>query len=952
MVDNSFVVRFGGGSMATAVLGRQQEIAVIERLLDDRRAGPVALVIEGDAGIGKTTLWAAALELARERSWRVLAARPAEAEVPFSYGAARDLLGPLLDETIGELPGPQRRAIEIAFLQVEGIADAHAVSAGVLGMLRAASAAGPVLVGIDDLQWLDAGSARVLEFALRRLTVEQVGVVAASRPPDPEPAPLRLERAFGGRPPHTVVLGPMPVGELHRLVHQRLGAWLPRPVLRRVHTASGGNPFFALEMARSLVRRGMPAATDALPVPGTLGELVRDRLAPLSAEAREALRVVSAAPRAPAALVHAAAGGDGQMVTGLAEAEDSGILTRSGDQLEFTHPLLASVVYAQIPPARRRGLHRAIAAALAGSIPRVPADAGARAWHLALGAEGPDAAVAAALEAAAASARSAAAPEGAAELAELARRLTPPGQNQDRARRTVDLAQYLFEAGDTSAARAELEALVAEMAPGPDRARALLRLALVLYMAESSQAAEGCARAAIAEAGPGSPALAEAHALAAQLADHNNHEREAHARQALQLMGQQANPDPRIMSAALLGLGMADYYAGRGVSREMFAKAAEFEEEAAERPRVAWRANTIMGQFLKYTDDFDGARPILEAAHHDAVAEGDESSLPDILGHLAELELWAGDWARAALYADECVEVAERTGQGVWLSVNRYGRGLVSAHLGLADPARRDAEAALASGEELGDPWVIGISLWVLGFLELSLGRLADTDRHLSQAWQIGESIGLAEPGQWRFHPDLLEALAGLGELGRAGELLARFEKRATATGRAWALATAARSRGLLLAAQGDLMGAAAAFGQALAQHERLPMPFELGRTLLAQGQLRRRAKQKRAARESLQGALDIFERLGAPLWAERARAELARIGLRPPAPLDLTPTEERVAELVAAGHTNREVAQALFVSVHTVEDNLRRIYRKLGVRSRTELAAHRPDRGSQRPQR
>ena len=147
-------------------------------------------------------------------------------------------------------------------------------------------------------------------------------------------------------------------------------------------------------------------------------------------------------------------------------------------------------------------------------------------------------------------------------------------------------------------------------------------------------------------------------------------------------------------------------------------------------------------------------------------------------------------------------------------------------------------------------------------------------------------------------------------------------------------------------------MGAAAAFGQALAQHERLPMPFELGRTLLAQGQLRRRAKQKRAARESLQGALDIFERLGAPLWAERAGAELARIGLRPPAPLDLTPTEERVAELVAAGHTNREVAQALFVSVHTVEDNLRRIYRKLGVRSRTELAAHRPDRGSQRPQR
>jgi DNA-binding CsgD family transcriptional regulator len=298
------------------------------------------------------------------------------------------------------------------------------------------------------------------------------------------------------------------------------------------------------------------------------------------------------------------------------------------------------------------------------------------------------------------------------------------------------------------------------------------------------------------------------------------------------------------------------------------------------------------------------------------------------------------------------VEVAERTGQGVWLSVNRYGRALVNAHLGLADLARSDAEAALASGEELDDPWVIGISLWVLGFLELSLGRLAETDRHLSRAWQIGESIGLAEPGQWRFHPDLLEALAGLGELDRATELLARFEERASVTGRVWALATAARCHALLLAADGDQDGALAAAERAVAQHEQVPMPFELARTLLTQGQIRRRAKQKRAARAALQQALEIFDRLGAPLWASRARAELARIGLRPPAPLGLTPTEQRIAELVAAGHTNREVAQTLFLSMRTVEDNLGRIYRKLGVRSRSELAAKRPGLASQNPSR
>ena len=927
------------------MFGLGEELATLARILAEPQAGPVAVLIEGEAGIGKTTLWRGALDLARERAWRVLTARPAEAEASFSYGVARDLVGPVLEETLGGLPGPQRSAVETAFLRAEGQADPHAVSAGVLGVLRAVLASGPVLVAMDDLQWLDAASARVLEFALRRLTVGQLVVLVASRPPGSEPVPLRLERAVGEERLHRLILGPMLMGDVHRLVHQRLGAWLPRPVLRRVYDASGGNPFFALEMARSLLRRGLPAATDALPVPGTLGGLVHDRLVGLSAEGRDALEVISAVSRAPSALVSAVTWGRGQVMAGLSEAEDAGVLIRIGALLEFAHPLIASVVYAQIRPARRRALHRAIAAALDGLVAGTAVDSGARAWHLALGAEGPDAEVAQALEAAAASARSAAAPEGAARLAELARRLTPPGCVDDRVRRTVDLAQYLFEAGDTVGARSELAGLVTQMAPGPGRARVLLRLGKVLYTAESSPAAEECARRAIAEAGPSTPVLAEAHALAAQVADHNNHDREAHARRAVQLMGQQANPDPAILSAALVALGMADYYQGRGVSRQVLEQAAVLEENAAERSPVAWRATTIMGQFLKYTDDFSAAREILVAAHRAAAEEGDEGSLPDILGHLAELELWAGDWPRAAAYADECVEAAAWTGQEVLLSVNRYARALVNAHLGLAGPARADAEAGLVFGEQSGDTWLIGINLWVLGFLELSLGTLAEADLHLSRAAGIGESIGLREPGQWRFHPDHVEVVTGLGELDRAGDLQARFDRRANATGRPWPLATAARSRGLLRAALGDLDGAAAAFEEALTHHQRLPMPFEFGRTLLARGQLQRRMKQKRAARESLQAALENFERLGAPLWAERARAELRRIGLRPAAPLGLTPTEERVADLVATGHTNREVAQALFLSVHTVEDNLRRIYRKLGVRSRTELAAVYPNR-------
>ncbi len=349
-------------------------------------------------------------------------------------------------------------------------------------------------------------------------------------------------------------------------------------------------------------------------------------------------------------------------------------------------------------------------------------------------------------------------------------------------------------------------------------------------------------------------------------------------------MGQRAHPDSRILSAALVGLAMARHYTGQGLSRDVLARAIELEEGSAERPPVTWRAKSNLGLFLMWADDFDGARAILEADRQDAADEGDGSSLPDILWKLAELELWAGDWERAADYANTCVEAAEWTEQAVVISLNRCARGLVNAHLGLADLARCDAEAGLVFAEERADPWVAGWGFRVLGFLELSLGRLADASRYLSRVDDIAESIGLREPSQSRFHADHLEALIGLGELGRAGDLLARFEERAERNGRPWPLATSARSRALLLAAQQNPDGAAAAIEQALGHHQRLAMPFELGRTLLAQGQLRRRPSRS-GRRESLQEARQIFERLGAALWAERATAELARIGLRPPAP-------------------------------------------------------------------
>jgi DNA-binding CsgD family transcriptional regulator len=227
----------------------------------------------------------------------------------------------------------------------------------------------------------------------------------------------------------------------------------------------------------------------------------------------------------------------------------------------------------------------------------------------------------------------------------------------------------------------------------------------------------------------------------------------------------------------------------------------------------------------------------------------------------------------------------------------------------------------------------------VLGFIELSLGDPAAALGYLERAWEIRDDVRMLEPVHRLELSDTLEALIAVGRLDEAEEKLVPWEERSRALDRSWALAITSRCRALLLAARGDLAAAQAVFERALAEHERAQDPFQHARTLLAQGVAQRRAKQRGAARLTLEQALAIFERLGAPLWAEKARAELARIGGRAPSRGELTEAERRIARLVAEGRTNREVAAALFLTVHSVETALTRVYRKLGVRSRAELA-------------
>ena len=262
---------------------------------------------------------------------------------------------------------------------------------------------------------------------------------------------------------------------------------------------------------------------------------------------------------------------------------------------------------------------------------------------------------------------------------------------------------------------------------------------------------------------------------------------------------------------------------------------------------------------------------------------------------------------------------------------------MIAAHRGRIEDARARAQAAVARAEAEGMYVAQSGHRWVLGFIELSLGDATAALGYLRRSFELHNPFTL-DPGQPNLG-DLLEALIAVGDLDEAEEVLATWEERALKLDRAWALAILARCRGLLLAARGDLDGAFASFERALAEHARSTDPFHHARTLLALGRTQRRAKKRAAARTTLEDALAHFERLGAPLWAEQTCAELARIGGRAPSNGELTEAESRIAMLVAEGRTNREVAAALFLTVHSVETTLTRVYRKLEVRSRAELA-------------
>jgi DNA-binding CsgD family transcriptional regulator len=918
--------------MVDVIAGRDAELASLREFVERIAEGSVALVLEGDAGMGKTTLWRAAVDDAEKSGLLVLQAQPVESETTLSYTGIGDLLEPVLDEAIELLPAVQQQALTraLALGDDDGQLDPRALRVALTTALRGLAHHRPVLIAIDDSQWLDYASAAGLAYAVRRFRSDRIGLLLSRRSGLESALLDELLRSPAGERFIRVDVGALDVAALGRAIHDRLGTTLARPLLVEVHTAAGGNPFYVLEIVRMLQRTGTSIeAGQPVPLPDTLQDLVRGRILALPSESREFLLAAAAHAHPTVAVTEAASGVDRGV--GLRPALEAGVVELDRDRIRFTHPLLAAGVYEASNPLRRIEVHSRLADLLE--------DVEARAWQLAASVDEPDENVASVLEAAATHARARGALRPAALLLDRARELTPADDAGTAVRRGVDASFLHFESGDSRRAEAQLGTLIAGLAPGAMRAHALVRLARVRSYEAQSEAV-GLFLQAVDEAGSDEETLAAAHeGVAACLFRLRERLPEAveHAESAARIATRHGDEalaaeaiGTKLISETLLGALAAPETANRALALQ----------DACTDRRVLAQPLFAFGVYAWWTDEVARAREIMLQLLQRARELGDESSLPYVLVLLGRIECQLALYASAAERARDGQEAAEQAGQRTLFAYNLALEALAAAHLGSGEEARTVALHALELVPETGGRPPEHLAREALGHLELASAEPAMAVTWLEPAVQFARAQSISEPGALRYTIDLVEALIELARTEEARDVLGWFENNARRLERVSALASCARCRGLLAAQAGDLDIALAAFDEALEWHVQGDFPLDRSRTLLALGAAQRRAKRRREARATLEEALAVFERIHAALWAERARAELKRISGRAATPGALTPAEERVAALVAEGKTNREVAAALFLSERTVEGHLSRIFGKLGIRHRTEIAS------------
>jgi DNA-binding CsgD family transcriptional regulator len=919
-------------TVVRTLIGRTAELAALERFLDE--TGPRGLFVEGTAGMGKTRLWQEGLELARERGDRVLSTRPSGADARLAFAGLADLLEDPLDDVLLDLPAPQRRALRIALLLDEPKGtppDERAVAAAFLASLRILAHEAPVVVGVDDLQWLDPASASVLAFAFRRLDAEPISLLASVRVAPEEEEPAELARAFDDTLTR-LPLGPLSVGGIFELLRSRFDLKLSRPTLQRVHETAEGNPFFALELGRALRDASVdPAPGEPLPVPGRLTDVVEQRLARLSPSASETLLVAVSLARPTVPAVEAACGKD-QAERDLGEAIAADVLELDGDLLHPTHPLLASIHYASASPWERQAVHARLA--------ETAENTEERARHLALSVDGQDENAAAALEEAAERARRRGATAAAAELAYGALAATPADAPEAAHRRRLAAAEYGYASGGTARAIALLEAALAQTPPGQPRAELLWTLGSIKFEGVDTRLGIDTFREALAEVPDDSPlrvrileSLSQSGgAKKAGFADSEAYAREAAA--AAEGLG-----DTATLARALARIESLRLMQGKAVAHDVFERAVALEESLGGL-EVDYGPTALYARSLYQVGINNRARELLETLCERGRERGDVAVNVPIY-QLAMLEYVEGNWDRAEELARESHDLGVQSGREAAEARGLHTLAFVEAGRGNVEAARRAAEDALVITEGRGWKLVLlgpsGGPRGALALLEISLENYEAAYQTIMPAVETYHRLGAPFIEQ---EFDAVEVLAALGRHEEARAILAVGEDEANATDLPWIRMLAGRARGLLAAAEGDLDAAETALQEAVDAGRTAGGPLELGRCMLALGSVQRRRRKKQAARETLSEALEILDGLGARIWAERTRREIERIGGRTAPRTALSATEAEIAALVGAGKSNHEVAAALHLSPKTVEWNLSKIYRKLGVHSRTEMAA------------
>ena len=914
------------------MIGREGELRLVESFLAGPGPGTHGLVLQGEAGIGKSTIWQAALDSAAARGYRVVLTRPTEPEARLPFAGLNDLFGDLADTWGRELAPPQQGALDVALMRASvdgGPMQPLALSLAVLELLRVASSNQAVALGIDDVQWLDDSSAGVLRFALRRLESEAVVVIATQRI---EPAGAARPTFLADLPAESVTRVPvraLGADEVDRLLEESLGLRLAPTTLRRVHRLSGGNPFYALEIGRALAARGVDHATGEIPLPESLGGLVRERLAAMPPAAREVANLVAALSNPTATHLDAVLGAE-RARTGVSAARRAGVLAGGDGPIRFTHPLLASEVYAALGEVERRDLHRRLAG--------IVSEPEELARHLALGATGQDAAVADALDSAATHAHGRGAPDAAAELSELAASLTSSA-DVAWARRMAAAGRYRLMAGDAAGARELLERALEEPGAneGPGRAELLFRLSGVRQLMDDFTASEALGREALRHVGEDVPLTVQIKLLLAGISfitGHNWTSGAQHAFEAMELAERVG--DPRLLAGTIGAYATWRHATGHGYEPDLARRAAELE------PWTGHLRTLDLPEFdIANIEGLEGetasANARIAKLVERAERDGDYSSLPFLLVNITSHDFLEGRSHVVRERLDRAKRLATTTEQRTALVHTLATEARLEARLG-------NAERALEAASEAFDlmaatKWRVG-EWWMrcdVALLELSRG---DAQAALDIVADAVAAPGRDEPDRRRWAQAVaVEALVATGRHEEARVTLDALEEHARKLGPPTLTADMLRVRARLLAATGDLEGAGVAIEEAEALHRRFDDGWELARTLLVAGEVYRRTRRRARARAVLREALEIFSFLGARLWATQAREQLARIGATR-AEAGLTPTQRRVAELVSSGLTNREAADRLSMSAHTVDAHLKAIYRELGINSRSELAA------------